>query len=271
MRRDELADFLRTRRERLTPADVGLPPTARRRVRGLRREEVAELAEIGIAWYTSLEQGRLVTVSAQTLDGIASALRLTADERIHIFLLAGLNPPLASTGSDVVSPTLQTIVHSLHPQPAYVTCACWDLLAWNDAAVIVFGDFAARPAEERNLLWLTFVDPRWRALFGEDWEPWARCVLNQFRAEYGRRVSSDDWNARVESVRRASATFRRWWAEHEVSRPEDWRKLLRHPTLGTLSFDCLTLQVQAAPTLRLSIYTPALDTDTREKMRHALC
>jgi transcriptional regulator with XRE-family HTH domain len=146
MRRDELADFLRTRRERLTPADVGLPATARRRVRGLRREEVAELAEIGIAWYTSLEQGRPVTVSAQTLDGIASALRLTADERIHIFLLAGVNPPLASTGSDVVSPTLQTIVHSLHPQP-----------------------------------------------------------------------------------------------------------------------------VQAAPTLRLSIYTPAPDTDTRERMRHALC
>ncbi len=169
-RRDELADFLRTRRAALQPGDVGLPNGGRRRTAGLRREEVAQLAGVGVTWYTWLEQGRDVRASLDVLEALARALRLTATERTHLLLLGrGEEPPPPKSPAERVSPTLKRMMKSLDPNPAFVLGRRWDYLAWNRAACAVFGDFEKVPRGARNHVWLTFMDPARRELW-LDWE-----------------------------------------------------------------------------------------------------
>lgn len=265
-RRQELADFLRVHRSRLTPGDVGLPRGERRRVRGLRREEVAELAGIGVTWYTWLEQARSANVSAQTLERIALALRLQPQEREHLFVLAGQSPPLTPQREEVITPAMRQVLEQLEPSPAYIVCARWDVLASNRAARQVFGDFDARPVSERNLLWLAFTDPNWRSLFIE-WERFARCLLTHFRADYGQLPGEPRWVELVAALRQVSPEFAAWWDVHDVARPADWRKEINHPEIGHLSLDSLTLQVHATTSLRLTVHVPAPETATDEKLK----
>ena len=184
-RRKELADFLKTRRARLTPAQAGLPDGGRRRTPGLRREEVAMLASVSTVWYTWLEQERDVRPSAQVLDSVAGALRLDPDEKAHLFALAdqGSYYPLVRR-EEVVSPALRRALDALNPNPAYVMGRRWDKLAWNDAMTLVFGDLGSLPAKERNTLWSMFTNQRMRQTI-PDWESHARHVLAQFRARLG--------------------------------------------------------------------------------------
>jgi transcriptional regulator with XRE-family HTH domain len=181
----ELADFLRTRRARLQPADVGLPPGLRRKTAGLRREEIAQLANVSVTWYTWLEQGRAIQVSEQVLESLAHALLLHADEKAHLFFLARQTlPPDSVSRQETVSPLLQRFLDQLEPNPAYLTGRRWDLLAWNRAACVVLGEVDAFAPEQRNILRLVFTDQEFRQRV-VDWEVVAQRVLAQFRLSSG--------------------------------------------------------------------------------------
>jgi transcriptional regulator with XRE-family HTH domain len=265
-RRQALADFLRKKRTCLAPPDVGLPPGMRRRVPGLRREEVAQLANIGTSWYVWLEQGRDVHPSAQVLESLAQALKLTQNERRHLFLLSGYPPPHASPLDESISPTLQQVLDELNPTPAYITGRRWDYLAWNRAADCFFNISGAPPPYERNVVWRLFTDPKMRK--NPHWEKIARGVLAEFRIA-STRYPGDRWfEDLIEDLERVSPEFCLWWPHHDALRSTDGCKTIEHSELGILEFEHITLQVLSNPDLRIIIYTP-LGT-TRHKMEQLL-
>jgi transcriptional regulator with XRE-family HTH domain len=254
-RRQTLADFLRKRRARLSPEDVGLPPGIRRRTPGLRREEVAQLANIGISWYVWLEQGRDVHPSAQVLESLAQALRLTLNERRHLFLLAGQPlPPHASALEERASPALQQVLDDLNPTPAYVMGRRCDCLAWNKAADSLFAMSEASSPYARNLIWRLFTSPTMRER--PNWEQIARGTLAEFRTA-SVRYPGDRWfEELIEDLKQVSPEFCRWWPDHDVRSALDGHKVIEHPVLGHLEFEHITLQVLSNPDLRVLIYTP---------------
>jgi transcriptional regulator with XRE-family HTH domain len=264
-RRKELADFLKTRRTKLLPSQVDLPSGSRRRVKGLRREEVAELADISTNWYTWLEQGRQINVSPQTLERIAQGLRLDRHETEHLFMLAGHPPPLLQSPVEAVTTGIRHILDSLNPNPAYLVDQRWDLVAWNRTACYVFGNFEVKPLLERNLMWLVFTEPAMRQLFA-DWSGFARCLLVHFRADYSQSLDDPRAIELAELLQRVSPEFQHWWKGHDVARPPEWRKELDHPIVGRLSLDSTTFQVPPAAKLRLVVYTPVGETNTANKL-----
>lgn len=247
----ELGDFLRSRRERLTPRDVGLPVTARRRTPGLRREEVAALAGIGIDWYVRLEQGRCVSPSTTTVDALARALRLSAVEHTHLRALAH-HTDRAPFVRESVPENLARVVASL-PQPAYVTGRRWDVLVWNRAAEKIFA-FGALPEEDRNILIHVVTNPAARRLFGAGWADQAKRVVAQFRATHD--LWADD-PAFVDLLRRLRAgcpEFPSWWRGHDVRGSGAGTKRIRHPTKGLVELAHASFQSNDDPGLRLVIY-----------------
>jgi transcriptional regulator with XRE-family HTH domain len=264
--RVELADFLRTRRARLTPQAVGLPAGARRKVPGLRREEVAELAGIGATWYTWLEQGREVNVSTRTLEQLADALRLAPQERRYLFALAGQRTPAINTESDdVMMEGLRGMLHGLEPGPAYVVNESWDLVAWNKAAIQIFGNFEDKPVRERNLMWLLFTDPYFRKLH-LDWDAFAYCILMGLRGELGSVPNNPRLAEVTSALRQSSKEFRAWWSTHDVILPVERSKVLRHPKAGRLTLHLSILQVFRSPHLKLFSFTPVEGTDTAQRL-----
>jgi transcriptional regulator with XRE-family HTH domain len=267
--RERLGAFLRIRRGALQPSDVGLPKRSTRRlVPGLRREEVAELAGISVSWYTRLEQGKDVQLSARAVRGIAAALKLSPAERDYLFTLArggtlGVEPSLPAPATATVSPTLQAVLDAQGERPAYVVDACLNLLAWNQAANDVFGsgagffgDFADLPKQERNLLWLIFTDEA-RRLFVH-WERHARLLLAQFR-DASRHFVADPWvSGLVARLSERSPEFAEWWSRHDVERVQEIDKLIDHPRVGQVALRQTVLQiVDDPPGLFLVLYTPA--------------
>lgn len=268
-RRKELADFLRTRRARLAPTEVGLPLTARRKTVGLRREEVAQLASVGVTWYTWLEQGRDIHVSAQVLDSLAQALRLSAEEKAHLFLLAGqAPPPPPSALQEQISPFLQKFLEHLETSPAYITGRRWDVLAWNRAACEIFGDFAALPSDACNILRFIFTNSELRRRL-VDWEGIAQRALAQFRASSSRYRGDAQFEALIKDLQQVSPEFARWWPRHDVRGRQDGCKELVHPQVGYLAFDHSTFQVNDLPDLRVTVYLPASE-ETASKLAHLL-
>lgn len=255
-RRHALADFLRQRRARLSPADVGLPPGIRRRTSGLRREEVAQLANIGTSWYVWLEQGRDVHPSMQVLESLAQALRLTMNERGHLFLLAGQSspPPLVSPEEESASLALQQMLDDLNPTPAYVMGRRYDYLAWNMAADGLFSLSEASPPYGRNLVWRLFTSPTMRNL--SNWEQLARGTLGEFRAASARHPGDQQFEDLIEDLKVVSPEFRRLWPHHDVRSSLDGHKVIEHATLGHLEFEHVTLQVVNNPDLKIMIYSP---------------
>ncbi|MCB0213146.1 MAG: helix-turn-helix domain-containing protein [Anaerolineae bacterium] len=267
-RRQALADFLRKRRARLTPDDVGLPPGLRRRTPGLRREEVAQLANIGTSWYVWLEQGRDVNPSGQVLESLAQALRLTPNERRHLFLLAGQSLPPQTSSTEVCdSPVPQQMLDDLNPSPAYVIGRHWDFLAWNQSADTVLAISEAPTPYGRNLVWRFFTDPTMRQHF-PNWEQMARGVLAELRTANARYPDDKWFNELIEQLKQVSPDFCRWWPQHDAPRSMDGDKIIQHPTLGCLAFTYLTLQVLNNPDIRIAIYTP--DAPTRAKLQQHL-
>ncbi|MBC7925664.1 MAG: helix-turn-helix domain-containing protein [Bryobacteraceae bacterium] len=264
-RRKELANFLRTSRERIAPKQAGLPERPRRRVEGLRREEVAELAGISASWYTWMEQGRQMRVSAETLEQIASALQLNEDGREQLFLLAEVPPPRTPRYDPTIPPGIHALLMQYEPWPAYMVCSRWDIVDWNDAAARVFGDFAELPIRDRNLMSLIFTSPTFQTLFVES-ERMRRCVLSYFRANYNERLGDEHWTGLVSGLQRNSEDFRTMWQEYSVGRPPDWQKHLHHPELGSLLFDPVTLGIPPEHDLRIMFYAPA-DAETAAKLR----
>lgn len=262
--RRALADFVRTRRERLRPEDVGLAPGARRRTPGLRREEVAQLAGVGVTWYTWFEQGRDIQVSAHFLENLCRALHLDRAERAHLFALAQERPPplaAAAAATCSVSAPVQAMLRSL-PHPAYIKTSRWDVVAWNPPAAVLLGDFGRLPPEASNTLWLVFTDPGFRDLM-VDWEGEARRALAKFRLDYGRSRNDAAFEAMVERLSEASPEFHRWWPAQDVSDCGEGVKRIRHEAAGEIEFQHATFVVEGAPDLRLVALTPASEEDAR--------
>lgn len=258
--RRALSDFVRDRRARTRPEDVGLAPGARRRTPGLRREEVAQLAGVGVTWYTWFEQGRDIQVSAHFLECVCRALSLDAVERAHLFTLAQHRPPPhVSAEAPAVSDAVRAMLNSL-PNPAYIKTSRWDVVAWNPAAAAMFGDYTLLPPERRNTLWLVFTDPAYRRMM-PDWEADARRVLAKFRLDHGRAQGDPRFEALIGELREASPEFRRWWPLLDISGRGEGVKRLRHGALGLIEFEHTAFTVEGAPDLRLVVYTPVLDAD----------
>jgi transcriptional regulator with XRE-family HTH domain len=256
-RRSELADFLRDRRARVTPESVGLIDNGRRRTPGLRREEVAQLAGVGLSWYTWLEQGRNIKPSPQVLDALARVLRLDTAERAHLFHLARVELPLP--GGDYpreAPPELAAIVDGLVPNPAYLIGPRTDVLAWNRAAAAMLGEPIAAPDGRPNLLWWLFTDDRRR---NEQWRGTARAALARFRAEHARRLGDPDFAALLDALEQASPDFRALWADHEVLTEQLGTKTIEHPRLGTLRLHHIQSVPTSHPDLRLTQFVPADD------------
>lgn len=266
----ELSDFLKIRRSRISPKQVGLTSGVRRRTPGLRREEVAQLAGVGVTWYTWIEQGRDVQVSVQVLEGIARALKLNLDERNHLFLLADQSPPLDSIPpQEIVSPLLLQALDQFDTNPAYITGQRWDLLAWNQAACAVFGDFKALPIQERNILWFVFMNENLRQIL-VDWEAHARLVLAQFRVNYSRFVG-DPWFAElINNLEGVSSEFRLWWTEHDILGRTDGRKEIDHPLVGRLVLNYVVFKVADSRNLEVVMYLPLPESDTALKLQQLL-
>lgn len=263
-----LADFLRTRRQRLQPDQVGLAPRARaRRTAGLRREELAELVGISPDWYARLEQGKAIRVSSHVLDRLATVLQLTQAEREYLFALAE-NPP---RGFDCcpswvpVSDAVAALVQAQGALPAYVTGPRFQFLTWNQAAIDVFGDFARSPEPERNVLWFMFTGDVQRRLV--DWPMHARRLIAAFRV-YTCRCAGEPWMAElVTRLQRHSTEFAAWWADHDVGRTAEAVLELHHPLVGHLVIRGSMMSVNGRPDLRLAMYTPEPDTETEGRLR----
>lgn len=256
---NRLGDYLRNRRTKLDPASFGF--SGRRRTAGLRREEVAQRANISATWYTWLEQGRGGNASADVLDRIAKALVLTEVEREHLFLLGlGRPPEVHYRGSDAITPRLQRLLDALPYSPAIVRTAVWDVVAWNRAAAAVLTDYGALPPERRNVLRMIFGDPRVRAA-QFDWESVARFVVSAFRIDAARAGAAAEVQPLVDELCRTSPEFAAMWRDNEVQTHGDGVKHLRHPVLGPISMEYSAFAVDGRPDLQMIVYTPATPAD----------
>ena len=263
MDRTELARFLRAQRARVQPTDVDLPPgVTRRRTPGLRREEVAELSGVGLTWYTWLEQGRPIAASAQVIDALARALRLTPDQHRHLRALAGLAVQRPETAVDEVEPRLQRLVDAIAPNAAVVYDGHFDFLAWNRAYVRLRHNPGALPDNRRNLLWMMFTDEENRARMVR-WEPAARAVLSQFRAAVGQRPNDPRFVELVGALTETSPEFRRWWPEYPVSEFKPATVAVDHPETGRVALEMYHLRPIEYPDFLLVMQVPATAEDRR--------
>lgn len=234
----ELAAFLRSRRERLTPADAGLPAGPRRRTPGLRREEVAVAANISIEYYVRLEQGRAPRPSGEVLAGIASALRLTDTETTHLHVLAGTAPTTRGHHRRQVRPAIQTMLDRLPQTAGFVVSACHEVLAWNDLAAALMEDFALRSPAERNLARRAFLSEE--SLYGtDDRSAFRQHVVLDLRATAARYPDDPDVAALIADLLEGSADFARLWERHDVQPAPVLTKTFHHPVVGPVTVDCI--------------------------------
>jgi len=259
-----LAAFLKDRRTRLDPAAFGF--SGRRRTPGLRREEVAQRANISPTWYTWLEQGRGGAPSADVLNRIAAGLMLTEAEREHLFMLGlGRPPEVRYTPVEGVTPRLQRLLDSLDASPAFIKTAMWDVVAWNRAAAVVLTDYGTIPPEQRNILRLIFSNPAIRAK-QHDWQTLARFVVAAFRADVARAGAGSEVSRLVDELSASSPDFAYHWQENDVRIHGDGVKRLQHPKLGPIELEYSAFSVDGRPDLGLVIYHP-VDPATADRIR----
>jgi transcriptional regulator with XRE-family HTH domain len=254
--RRELADFLKKRRARLAPADFGFPSGNRRRTPGLRREDVAALAGVGLTWYTSLEQGKDIRVSSSFLENLARALRFTAAERAHLFALAHHRlPPLPGPASRLeATERLQSILDAID-SPAYARNSRFDVIAWNKANTQMFGDFSSIAPNERNVLSLMFARSYHRRTM-PTWETDARSLVAKFRMNFGQAADAEEFSSLVSALSVISADFRRLWADHDVSDLGEGVTQFSSPRHGEMRFQHYILMPEFLPDLRIIAYVP---------------
>ncbi|MGW4482733.1 helix-turn-helix transcriptional regulator [Amycolatopsis sp. NPDC004368] len=264
LRRGELGAFLRSRRARITPEQVGLPLGGRRRTPGLRREEVAQLAGVGVTWYTWLEQGRDINASEQVLGAISRTLRLDPHEHSHLFTLAGAPEPPAANECNAITPSMRMMMTRLEPFPVAIRNARRDLLGYNRAYQWLMGDVDAIPFEDRNTLVQCLLNPAWRARM-LDWDENVGRTIAAFRAAMAEHVAEPSWKALVKRLRAESPLFEQLWTRHDVN-PEPIRtKRYEHPEVGLLKFNFTYLYSGRRSEIVVSTYTPA-DERTAEKL-----
>ncbi|MYZ34287.1 MULTISPECIES: helix-turn-helix transcriptional regulator [unclassified Streptomyces] len=263
-RRSELAVFLRGRRARVTPADVGMPPGLRRRTPGLRREEVAQLSGVGVTWYTWLEQGRPINASAQVLDAVARTLRLDRTEREHLYHLAEVpHEPDPQADADGVGPEIQGIVDTLDPLPAVVYNARYDILATNAGYDDLFDIPMMQKYERPNALWILFTAPEEKCplVFPETELP---VMVATLRGAYGRHVGEPGWESFVGRLSAASPHFAELWESGDVIPPGPRVKTFRHEAVGEIRMTSVSLSVNGMPECRIVVYTP-VDEENRQR------
>ncbi|MFD3425703.1 helix-turn-helix transcriptional regulator [Nocardia fluminea] len=261
-RREQLRDFLRSRRERIGPGEVGLPVAGRRRTPGLRREEVAMLAGVGVSWYTWLEQGREITVSGEVLDAVAGVLRLSVAERAHLYVLAGLNPPVARGSAVEVSAEIRALIDGWVRGPAVVRDRYWNILAFNVLAGRVFG---CDDGELHNCLVSFFTSPRYRGL-PDLWADAAPGVVAAYRADAALLPHDGEFQRVATELAATVPEFAELWQRHDVGAPLQAVNALRHPEAGDLYFDATTLTVADHPHWSLVLYNPKPNTDTADRL-----
>ncbi|MUT65279.1 helix-turn-helix transcriptional regulator [Paenibacillus sp. NEAU-GSW1] len=267
-----LSAFLKTQRSKIVPESVGLPSGARRRTPGLRREEVAQLAGVSTTWYTWLEQGRDIRVSASVLDAIANALQLSIDERKYLFALAlesGAQVSAIAEAHPEISPPLQRILQELRNCPTIITDRRHDIVGWNEAAAHVFLDFERIPAEERNMLRLLFTRKELQRL-AVNWEHFTSGFLAIFRTYYGQYVEDEWYDRFIGEMKAAHPEFERLWRQSEVKTAPEVLIEFRHSKAGKMLFHLTSFQVQGGTDLRCSIYTPAPESSTEFKLKQLM-
>jgi transcriptional regulator with XRE-family HTH domain len=258
-----LGTYLKYRRAKLDPAAFGFAPK-RRRTPGLRREEVAQRANISPTWYTWLEQGRGGAPSAGVLDRIARALMLTDVEREHLFLLGlGRPPDVRYRKAEGVTPRLQRVLDALEPCPALIRTAIWNVVAWNRAATVMLTDYGALPPEQRNILRFVFLDPKHRAA-QYDWDSVARFVVGAFRVDAARAGAAEEVEPLVDELCRLSPEFKAMWQDNDVRSHGEVVKQIRHPVLGPLAFEYSAFAVDGRPDLSMVLYNPATPADAQK-------
>jgi transcriptional regulator with XRE-family HTH domain len=272
-RRAELAAFLRTRRERVTPEQAGLPPGSRRRTPGLRREEVAQLSGVGVTWYTWLEQGRPINASPQVLGAVARTLLLDQAEKEHLFRLADVPDAATAAGAgttvcEQVLPEAQEILDTLAPMPACVLNERFDLLAWNAVYAALWPGVVGADPGKRNVLWQVFTYPECCHPYVNRAEQLSTLVA-QLRGAYGRHVGEPAWTGFVRRLAAVSPQFADLWDEHDVASQATYLKIFRHPAYPHLALTTTSLAVQAVPGTRMVVYRPA-DEVTRDAIRRLL-
>jgi transcriptional regulator with XRE-family HTH domain len=263
--RAELGEFLRARRTALAPEQVGLPPGRRRRVAGLRREEVALLAGVSVTWYTWLEQGRRINASVDVLRAVGRALRLDDAGQQHLVDLARVDssPPVQAP---VDAPdALVRLIDALEPAPAYVLGPWWQFLAWNAAQARLYPTIDDLADGERNLLWVLFADPATRELI-VDWDIHARQALAEFRAATTSLRHEPAVVELVERLGRCSDDFARWWAEHDVAHFETRLRRFVHPRAGVLTFEYQQLRPAEWPALTVICQLPLPGDDSAQRL-----
>lgn len=246
--------FLRDRRSRLDPASFGF--SGRRRTPGLRREEVAQRANISPTWYTWLEQGRGGAPSADVLNRIAGGLMLTEPEREHLFMLGLGHPPeVRYRAVEGVSPRLQRLIDTLETSPALVRTAAWDIVAWNTAATVVLSDYDRLAPGERNVLRMLFLNPEVRS-HQHDWQAVARFVVGAFRADAARAGATSEITDLVDELCAKSSDFETIWRENDLVAHGEGTKRLKHPKLGDIELEYSGFAVDGRPDLNLVVYNP---------------
>ena len=268
-RRAELSEFLRSRRARLKPEDVGMPDFGRhRRVPGLRREELAQLAGVSVAYYTRLEQGNGRNVSAEVLDSIARALRLTDAEHNHLTHLAKpkQHKKRQAARPQQVRGSLRQLLDTIDGVPAYITGRRSDVLVWNRMAAAVFGDWSELPPQERNWARMVFLRPEYRELFVE-WEQKAIDIVCLLRMDAGCHPDDPRLSALVGELSVKSEDFRRLWATHDVKEKSHGVKLLRHPLVGDLALQFESFRLIGDSELALVTYHAEPGSGSAEALR----
>lgn len=264
VRRHELADFLRSRRERITPEQAGLPRGARRRTPGLRREEVAQLSAVGVTWYTWLEQARDITVSPQVLDAIARTLLLDLHERAHLFSLAGAVDPSPGAVCPSITPALSALIEQLDPVPACIQNSRYDILGYNRTYGRLLCDLDAVAPEDRNCMLLSYTNEDWRSSV-VDLDAMCRVMAAKFRASMAGHLAEPAWKALLKRLETASPEFREIWARHEIVGPGSRTKRFHNRHVGPLLMDHTDLWLGPAAGPRMVTYVPA-NAESRERL-----
>ena len=258
-----LGTYLKDRRAKLDPSSFGLPLT-RRRTPGLRREEVAQRANVSATWYTWLEQGRGGAPSADVLDRISRAMMLTDAEREHLFLLGlGRPPEVRYHAPEGITPRLQRLLDTLTYSPAFIRTATWDVIAWNKAATVVLTDYSTLAEGQRNVLRMMFRDSRVRAA-QSNWTHVAPYVVSSFRADVARAGASRNVQSLVDELCATSPEFAAMWRENNVQGHGDGKKVLHHPDVGPLAVEFSGFAVDGRPDLNMVVYNPATAADAEK-------
>jgi transcriptional regulator with XRE-family HTH domain len=266
-RRKELGLFLRARRDQAVRADYGLPPIARKRERGLRREEVAFLSGVSVTWYTWLEQGRDISPSRQVLEAISRALHLSDTGLDYVLSLGGYASAGPSSAAAATAPAhIQRLLDALDPNPSFALFPDWGVAGWNNAYAALYPNIATVSAPDRNLLWLVFTDPYVRDLL-PDWDVTSKRFLAEFRAETGQRLGDADVKNLVERLKETSPEFRAGWDRYDILGFESRDRLFHHPAVGILQLEHHQLSPSDRPDLHLVVYTPSPGSDAAAQMQ----